>query len=348
VDVPLWVWLATIGFIVALLVIDFIVVDSDPHEVTLREATFWSVFYIGIAIAFGIGLGLVTGDATLAAEYFGGWAVEKSLSIDNLFVFIVIFQQFAVPKAYQHRALLFGIVLALILRGIFIAAGAAVLANFAFGFLVFGLVLIFTGIQLFRHRDEDSAPEENAVLRYARRVVPSTEKFHGTALFTKVNGRRLATPMFFVLVAIGTTDVLFALDSIPAIFGITQEPYIVFTANAFALLGLRALFFLVEGLLSRLVYLSTGLSFILIFIGFKLVLEFLHKQNETIPKVPLPLSLAVIFGILAVTTVASLIASRRNPALRAHSGSLQHHEEGTDAGPAGPAAPGASTPGAED
>jgi tellurite resistance protein TerC len=230
-----------------------------------------------------------------------------------------------VPAEHQQRVLTFGILAALILRAIFIALGAALLAAFSFMFVLFGLLLIFTAIQLFRHRDEDPTVEDNVVIRTTRRFLPLTEDYHGGRLTVRIDGRRLLTPLFLVLIAIGSTDLLFALDSIPAVFGVTEEAYIVFAANAFALLGLRALYFLVSGLLDRLVYLSTGLSLILAFIGVKLVLHYGHLQSDSIPEIATSTSLIVILIVLTVTTVASLLKVRRDPEARAHAGSLRAH-----------------------
>jgi tellurite resistance protein TerC len=324
VDVSPVVWAATVLGIVALLAIDLAVAARRPHAVGFREATAWSVFYVALAVAFGIGLGVVAG-WDFGTEYFAGYAVEKSLSVDNLFVFVIIMSTFAVPLEHQHRVLTFGIIGALVLRAIFIALGAALLATFSFMFLVFGLMLVLTGVQLFRHRDEDPSIDDNVVVRTARRTLPFTDRYDGARLLTCENGRRLLTPMALVLIAIGTTDVVFALDSIPAIFGITQEAYIVFVANAFALLGLRALYFLVSGLLDRLVYLSAGLAAILVFIGAKLVLHYLHKQWEDVPEISALQSLVVIASILTLVTVASIVKTRRDPSARAHAGSLRHH-----------------------
>ncbi|MGE5635914.1 MAG: TerC/Alx family metal homeostasis membrane protein, partial [Nocardioidaceae bacterium] len=265
-DVSAVAWLATIGSIAALLAIDLLLSGRRPHAVELREAAAWSTFYVAVAIGFGVLFGVLAG-WELGAQYFAGYVVEKSLSVDNLFVFVIIMSTFAVPAEHQQRVLTFGIVAALLFRALFIALGAALLAAFSFMFLVFGLILIGTAVQLFRHRDVDPSVEDNAVVALARRTLPFSSSYDGGRLVTRIDGRRVLTPLFLVLVAIGTTDILFALDSIPAVFGVTEEPYIVFTANAFALLGLRALFFLVSGLLDRLVYLSTGLSLILAFIG---------------------------------------------------------------------------------
>ena len=322
-DVSPLVWAATVLGIVALLTVD-LVAARRPHVVGFREATAWSVFYVALAVAFGIGLGIAAG-WSFGAEYFAGYAVEKSLSVDNLFVFVIVMSTFAVPDEHQHSVLTFGIVVALALRAVFIALGAALLAAFSFTFVLFGLLLVFTGVQLFRHRDEDPSIDDNVVVKTARRLLPFTDRYDGRRLLTREHGRRQLTPMALVLIAIGTTDVVFALDSIPAIFGITQEAYIVFVANAFALLGLRALYFLVSGLLDRLVYLSAGLAAILVFIGGKLVLHYLHEQWEHVPEISALQSLVVIGAILVLVTVASIVKTRRDPSARAHAGSLRDH-----------------------
>ena len=319
-------WGATVGFIVALLALDFAVSARRPHAVGFREAVAWSVFYVAVALAFGVGFGVVAG-WTLGAEYFAGYIVEKSLSVDNLFVFVIIMTAFAVPDEHQQRVLLFGIVAALILRAVFIALGATLISLFSFMFLLFGLLLIVTAVQLFRHRDQDPDVEDNSIVRGARRWLPFTDDYHGARLVVRLDGRRMLTPLFLVFLAIGSTDVLFALDSIPAVFGITQEPYIVFTANAFALLGLRALYFLVSGLLDRLVYLSTGLSLILAWIGVKLILHFFHEQDDSVPEIETTTSLVFIAVVLVITTVASVLKTRREPSAKAHAGSLRAQRE---------------------
>jgi tellurite resistance protein TerC len=289
---------------------------------SFRAAAIWSLFYIAAALAFGAALGLLAG-WSLGTQFLAGYVVEKSLSVDNLFVFVIIMSTFAVPAEYQPRALAFGIGLALVLRAIFIALGAALLAAFSFIFLVFGIALIATAVQLFRHRDQDPSVTDNRLVAFARRRLPLTDRYDGGRILTLVNGRRMLTPLFIVLLAIGTTDFLFALDSIPAVYGVTRHPYIVLAANVFALLGLRALFFLVAGLLDRLVYLSVGLSVILTFIGIKLVLHFGHLQHHGIPEISTAASLAVIVVVLGATTMASLRAVRREPRRRAHAGSLR-------------------------
>lgn len=316
-------WAVTIGVIVGLLALDLALAALRPHRVGFKEATAWSVFYIAVALAFGAWMWMTHG-SEFGTEYLAGYIVEKSLSVDNLFVFVIIMTTFAVPEEHQHKVLTFGIVLALIMRAIFIALGATLLSLFSFMFLIFGLLLIYTAVQLFRHRDEDPDIEDNGVVKTARRLLPVTDEYVGGKLVTRVDGKKMVTPLFIVLVAIGGIDLLFALDSIPAVFGVTEEPYIVFAANAFALLGLRALFFLVKGLLDRLVYLSTGLSLILAFIGVKLILHWLHVDiNESVPEIPTPLSLGVIVVILTVVTVASLIKTRNDPSAKAHPGSLR-------------------------
>jgi tellurite resistance protein TerC len=322
VEVTAAAWAVTIAVIVALLALDLGVATLRPHAVGFREATAWSLFYISVAVVFGLVVGWMAG-REFGVQYFAGYLVEKSLSVDNLFVFVVIMTTFAVPARHQQRALIFGIVLALILRAIFIAVGAALLELFSFMFLVFGLLLGWTAVQLYRHRNEDPEVEDNLLVRATRRVLPTTSEYDEGRLITRVDGRRVVTPLFVVLIAIGGTDLLFALDSIPAVYGVTQEPYLVFAANAFALLGLRALYFLVQGLLDRLVYLSTGLAVVLGFIGVKLVLHWGHTVSDSVPEVPTLLSLGVIVAILAITTVASLVKVRHDPAMRAHAGSVR-------------------------
>ncbi|CAM5700120.1 TerC family protein [Streptomyces griseomycini] len=318
-------WVVTISVIVGLLALDLTLGWVRPHRVGFREAAAWSVFYVAAAVVFGLWfMGAYGG--TYGTEYFAGYLVEKSLSVDNLFVFVIIMTTFTVPEEHQQKVLSFGIVLALVMRAVFIALGAALISAFSFMFLLFGLLLIYTAVQLYRHRDEDPDVEDNGVVRTARRLLPVTEGYVDGRILTRVEGRRMVTPLLIVLIAIGSVDLLFALDSIPAVFGVTEEPYIVFVANAFALLGLRALFFLVKGLLDRLVYLSTGLAVILAFIGAKLVLHWAHEDiSHSVPEISTPLSLVVIGIVLAVATVASLIKTRRDPTSKAHAGSLKAH-----------------------
>jgi tellurite resistance protein TerC len=320
-DVSLTTWFVVIGAILALIVVDLLTVSRKPHEVKFKEAAGWSIFYIGVAIAFGVWVWQTAG-SQFGTEYFAAYLVEKSLSVDNLFVFIIILAQFAVPSIYHQRVLMFGVLLALVLRGIFIAVGAAALAAFSFTFVIFGAILIWTGVGLFKHWDEDPNPEDNRLVKAMRKRIAMTDEFHGSKTFIKINGKRLATPMFTVMIAIASTDLLFALDSIPATFGVTQEPFLVFAANAFALLGLRALYFLLKGLLDKLIYLSLGLSIILMFIGVKLILTYLHEVWYEVPKIPTVGSLSVIGLILVVSTVASLLKSKKDPTAIAHAGRI--------------------------
>lgn len=320
-DVSLGLWLVTIVGITALMAIDFVAISRKAHDVKFKEALWTSIFYVGIAVAFGIFIYVWQG-SQFGTEYFAAYLVEKSLSIDNLFVFIIILTQFAVPFNLHQRVLLIGVALAIVLRGIFIAIGATALEYFSFTFVIFGALLIWTGIQLMRHRDEDPDPRDNLMVRMARKRYRFTDDYHGTKLFIKQNGLRFATPLLLVMFAIGTTDLLFALDSIPATFGVTQEPYLVFTVNAFALLGLRALYFLLRGLLDKLVYLSLGLSVILIFIGIKLLLTYFHEVNSAIPKISTNMSLSFIALVLIAVAVGSAIKVKRDPSARGHAGRL--------------------------
>ncbi len=319
-DIPSWLWWATVVFTTGFLLVDVLIIGRRPHEPSMREVSRDLVFFVGAAILFGIGVYFFAG-SQYGTEFFAGWLTEYSLSIDNLFIFIIILNKFAVPRKYQQTALLIGIVLALVMRGIFIAVGAAAIANFSWIFYLFGAFLIYTAIKLAKEGNEDEDDfEESRLVRWVEKRFPATKEYDGTKLFTRQNGKRLITPMFIVIVALGTTDLLFALDSIPAIYGLTEEPYLVFTANVFALMGLRQLYFLIGGLLQRLVYLSYGLAVLLGFIGVKLVLEALHTNElpfvnggehvSWAPEIPIWLSLVLIVGILAVTTAASLISPR--------------------------------------
>ncbi len=326
----LTLWAITVVGILLLIALDFVMVSRKPHEVKFREAALWSVFYVGVAIAFGVALIVWQGSA-VGTEYFAAYLVEKSLSVDNLFVFIIILAQFAVPAALHQRVLLFGVVLALIFRAIFIAIGAAAISAFAFTFVIFGAILIWTGIQLARHRNEDPDPMDNFIIRRVRSRVPFSDEYDGTRMFTRIDARRVATPLLLVMISIGATDLLFALDSIPATFGVTQDPYLVFTANAFALLGLRALYFLLKGLLDKLIYLSTGLAVILVFIGVKLVLTFFHEQFPGVPKISTEVSLGVIAIVLVVVVIASWLKVRKDPTATAHAGRLTGgHEDSAE------------------
>ncbi|QBI55050.1 TerC family protein [Streptomonospora litoralis] len=338
-DVPLWVWLATIGAMVAILVVDLAIVDhpwskkSGPREFGMKQAAWWAVFYIGIAIVFGFGLWFV-GGGTVAGEYFAGFVTEKSLSVDNLFVFYLIMSSFAVPKRYQHEVLLVGIVIALVMRGIFIALGAQAINAWSEVFYFFGALLLFTAIKIVRDNvkqdDEEKDYSDSFAVRMVRRVWPVTDEYHGARLTVKQGGRRHVTPMFLVIVAIGMTDLIFAVDSIPAIFGLTQDPYIVFTANAFALLGLRQLYFLLAGLMDRLAYIGWGLAAIMVFIAVKMFLHALHENNVPVPEVGIGLSLSVILGVMVITVVASLLSSRSS--IGRGSGESEKSEAATSGG----------------
>lgn len=323
------IWLTTVAFIIGLLLFDLLTSTRKAHDVSFKEATFWSIFYIAVALGFGVWVWSQFGDQ-FGKEYFAAYIVEKSLSMDNLFVFLIILTNFAVPSIYHQRVLMVGIVLALIFRAIFIALGAAALKAFAFTFVIFGVILLWTGVKLFQHWDEDPDPSENAIVRFAQKRIPFTNEYHGSKIFIKENGKRLATPLLLVMIAIGATDLLFALDSIPATFGVTQEAFLVFAANAFALLGLRALYFLIKNLVNKLIYLSLGLSFILIFIGAKLILVWAHEEWANIPKISTNASLAVIGLILLTSTVASLIKSKKDPTAKGHAGRISDSKKKKD------------------
>jgi tellurite resistance protein TerC len=310
-NLPAWIWVVTVCGFLPVIALDFYLVARNPRDPSLRESALWVTCYVSLAVIFGLGVTILAGPQ-YGGEFFAGWVTEYSLSVDNLFIFLLIMNSFAVPREFRQKVLLIGIILALLIRGAFIVAGAEALARFDWMFYLFGAFLIYTAAKLITQKDSTEEFTENAVLRAVQRVVPSTNVYHGAALTARIDTRRVVTPMLIVMVAIGTTDLLFALDSIPAIFGLTQEPYLVFTANAFALMGLRQLFFLIGGLLDRLIYLNKGLAFILAFIGVKLVLEAMHAQGLSwAPEVPIMVSLCVILGTLALTTVASLWRSRR-------------------------------------
>ncbi|RCL86548.1 MAG: TerC family protein [Microbacterium sp.] len=319
-NVTLTVWLITIAVTIAFFVYEFYAHVRKPHEPTLGESARWSAFYIGLALLFGVGIGLVSG-WDFGGEYFAGYLTEKALSIDNLFVFLIVMTGFAVPKIYQQKVLMIGIVIALIMRGIFIAVGAALIENFSWIFWVFGALLLYLAYrQAFTHGESD--PANGRFMRFMRRILPVSNEYNGDRLTVKKDGRRFVTPMLLVIIAIGFVDLIFAVDSIPAIYGLTQEAYIVFTANAFALMGLRQLYFLIGGLLERLVYLAQGLAVILAFIGVKLLIHALHKNElpflnggepiTVIPEIPIWVSLLFIAGTIAVATVASLAKTRKD------------------------------------
>ncbi len=319
-NVPTWLWWTTIGITVVIFTVDILIVGRRPHEPSKRELIVALSTYIGMALLFGLGVLYFSG-GDYATQFYAGWLTEYSLSVDNLFIFIIIMNKLAVPRQYQQEALLIGIILALVFRGIFIALGAAVIANFSWVFYLFGAFLIYTGAKLAKEGPEDEDEYQEArLVTWVRTVLPHTDEYRGGKIWLRDNGKFLFTPMFAVIVALGTTDLLFALDSIPAIFGLTREPYIVLTANIFALMGLRQLYFLLGNLLERLVYLSYGLAVLLSFIGVKLILTAMHENElpfinggehiEWAPEIPTLVSLGAIVVILGVTTVASLMSSK--------------------------------------
>lgn len=337
--VPLWIWLATIAAILALLAFDYFFHIRTAHVPRLKEAALWSGVYVGIAVVFGI-LVLVFGGGAMGGEYFAGYITEKALSVDNLFVFLVIMASFKVPREDQQKVLLFGIVFALIARTGFIFAGAALINAWSWIFYLFGLILLLTAGNLLKPGGHEDDQANNVIIRLARRFLHTSDDYDGDKLFTVVNGKKALTPMLLVMVAIGGTDILFALDSIPAIYGLTQNVYIVFTATAFSLMGLRQLYFLLDGLLDRLIYLSIGLAAILAFIGVKLVLHALHENNlpfindgehVSVVEITTGLSLVVIIGILLVTVIASLV-SPRGKAQTALNNARRHAENYLDLG----------------
>ncbi|WP_159765386.1 TerC family protein [Streptomyces sp. HM190] len=310
-NVSLSTWLLTVVALCVLVAVDFFV-GRKPHDVSIKEAGIWSGVWVALAVAFGLGL-LAFGGGKPAGEFFAGFITEKSLSVDNLFVFVLIMAKFAVPSQYQQRVLMIGVLMALVLRAVFIAAGAAIISSFSWVFYLFGAFLVWTAwklVQDARKDSQDEEYEENKLLKAVEKRFGVADRYHGTKLWIEQNGKRVMTPMLVVMLAIGSTDVLFALDSIPAIYGLTQEPYIVFTANAFALMGLRQLYFLIGGLLRKLVHLSYGLSLILGFIGVKLVLHALHESGVHVLEISIPFSLGFIVLVLGVTTATSLWATR--------------------------------------
>jgi tellurite resistance protein TerC len=330
------VWTLTIAGIVGLLAFDYIFHVRKAHSPSLKESATWSSIYVGIALIFGLGI-LLLGGTAMATEYFAGYVTEKALSVDNLFVFLIIMSSFKVPRADQQKVLLFGIVFSLIARTAFIFLGAALINSFAWVFYIFGLILLITAGNLLRPDDHDD-DSEGLVVRLAKRLLPASQHYDGDKLFTVENGKRVLTPMLLVMVAIGGTDLMFALDSIPAIFGLTQNVFVVFTATAFSLMGLRQLFFLIDGLLDRLIFLAYGLAAILGFIGVKLILHALHENNlpfindgEPVPVVEVStgVSLVVILGVLVVTILASLF-SPKGKARNAVSGARRHALEYLD------------------
>ena len=312
------VWILTVVGILGLVLFDFYFHVRRAHIPTLKEAAGWSAVYVGLAILFGLGV-FIFGGQDMGAEYFAGWVTEKALSVDNLFVFLVLLNSFKVPRADQQKVLLFGIVFSLIARTGFIFLGAALINSFAWVFYVFGLILLITAGNLLKGDDSDDRSADNIIIRIARRFLRTSDDYDGDKLFTVQDGKRVLTPMLLVMVAIGGTDILFALDSIPAIFGLTQSVYLVFTATAFSLLGLRQLYFLLDGLLDRLIFLSYGLAAILAFIGVKLILHALHENNVPfinggepvdVVEISTGASLGFIIGVLIITVVASLLSPK--------------------------------------
>ncbi len=319
---PLWFEIGSMVLLVGILIVDLLLIIKRPHVPSMREASLWVGFYVLLALIFA-GVLFLLGDVQHGSEFLAGWLTEYSLSIDNLFVFVLILASFKVPKAYQQRALMVGIVLALIFRGLFILAGAALIERFIWIFFIFGAWLIWTAWQQIRH-DEDAEHGDSWVIRQVKKVVPISEQYDGGHMRTVVNGKRMWTPFILVFISLGTTDLLFALDSIPAIFGITQSPFIVFTANVFALMGLRQLYFLLGGLLDKLEYLKYGIAAILAFIGVKLILHALHENEVSfinggepvhVPEISTWMSLGFIVTAMIVATVASLIKMRRDAAI---------------------------------
>lgn len=319
-NVPIWVWAVTVGVAMVILLVDVLIIGRRPHEPSMKEASTHLAFYVSLAVLFGLGVWYFSG-ATFAGEYFAGWLTEYSLSVDNLFVFILIMNAFAVPRKYQQTALMVGIVIALILRAVFIAAGAAMIQQFSWMFYLFGAFLVYTAITMIKNIGEDEEYEENRFIAFAKRRLRTTEDYHGAKAFVMIDGKRYITPMLLTFLALGTTDLIFALDSIPAIFGLTQEPFLVLMANIFALMGLRQLYFLIGGLMQKLIYLTHGLSFLLAFIGVKLFLHAMHVNElpfinggehiKWAPEIGIIPSLSVIIGTLVITTVLSLVVSGR-------------------------------------
>ncbi len=305
-DVPLWAWAAVLGVILAMLAIDLFA-HRRAHVIGVREALGWSIFWVALGVSFGALIGVVYG-AEFSAQYFAGYVIEKSLAVDNVFVWAIIFSYFAVPREYQHRVLFYGVIGALIFRGAFIAAGSVLIASFSFVLYLFGVFLIATGIQMLRHRNEHIDVANSRVLRWFRRTVPHTDEYHGQRFWVRKAGKWVATPLLSVLVLVEITDIIFAVDSIPAIFAVTQEPFLVFTANAFAILGLRAMYFLLADLIHRFKYLKTGLAFVLVWVGIKMLLLMVDV------KVPTLVSLGIVIAIIATSVVLSLRATRGLPA----------------------------------
>lgn len=329
-DVTVAIWGLTVLGLLALFVVDFVLVDARPHVFGPKEASKWVIFYVAIALAFG-GFVWTYFGKEFGQQFLAGWITEYSLSVDNLFVFIVLMASFAVPEDLKHKVLLIGVAIAIALRAVLIVLGAAAIQKFAATFFVFAIFLMYTAVSVWRSHDEEPDPDGNALIRFVERVIPTSKQYEGSAYFTKVDGKRAITPLFLVILAVGTTDLLFALDSIPAVFGLTKEPYLVFAANAFALMGLRQLYFLLDGLLAKIIYLPKGLAVILGFISIKLFLEALAGTTQIhVPHINIGMSLMFIGLVLGVTVLTSLWAVRRNPELAKQSEIAEAIEESQD------------------
>jgi len=311
----IWIWIAFIAFVLLMLALDLGVFHRKAHVVSIKEAAIWSVVWISLSMVFNLGLyffwdkisfGSTYSNSEAALAFFTGYLIEKSLSVDNIFVFVLIFSFFAVPAIYQHRVLFWGILGALLMRGALIAVGAALLKEFHWIIYVFGAFLIFTGIRMAMHKDEELHPEQNPLVKLLRKIMPVTDTYEGDHFFIRRAGKLMATPLFLVLVLVESTDLIFAVDSIPAIFAVTQDTFIVYTSNVFAILGLRSLYFLLAGVMDKFYYLKLGLSVVLVFVGIKMVIVDLYK-------IPVGLSLGVIFGILAISIAASLWRAKHAP-----------------------------------
>jgi tellurite resistance protein TerC len=329
-NVSTTVWLVTLGILVAAFVLDFVVVDARPHVFGPKQAARWVVTYIVAALLFAVFVWNYFG-AEYGQQFLAGWITEYSLSVDNLFVFIVLMSSFAVPELLKHRVLLIGVAIAIVLRGVLIVVGAAAIAKFTATFYVFAAFLFYTAVSVWRSHDEEPDPEGNGLVRLVEKYVPTSREYSDARFTVRIDGKRFITPLFVVILAVGTTDLLFALDSIPAVFGLTQEPYLVFAANAFALMGLRQLYFLLDGLLSKIIYLARGLAIILGFIAIKLFLEAIEGTTDLHPPhITIAISLMFIASVLGVTVITSLIAVRRSPELAQQSEIVQAIEESTE------------------